>query len=124
MTAMFMFKYFSNMLPMTFDNYFQLNNEIHSYYTRSSTKIHKPYFRTNYMKYSIKNKGNTIWNNLPETIKESKSYEHLAAEVSVYSVGVCDEYDTSPLLEGVSMKHSSVKFEYIRSSIRKCASFG
>ena len=79
-----MFKYFSNMLPMTFDNYFQLNNEIHSYYTRSSTKIHKPYFRTNYMKYSIKNKGNTIWNNLPETIKESKSYHIFKSKIKKY----------------------------------------
>ena len=84
MTALFMFKYFANMLPMTFNNYFKLNDQIHSYYTRSSTKIHKYYFRTNYTKYSIKYKGITVWNNLPETIKESKSYHIFKSKTQKY----------------------------------------
>ena len=52
--ALFTFPYFNNTLPMTFDNFFKLNMELHSHNTRSSTKIHIDHARTNYKKYSTR----------------------------------------------------------------------
>ena len=71
--AIFMFRYFNNGLPISFQNFFKLNKELHNYNTRSSTQIHKNYIRTNYKKYSTVNKGREIWNCLPNAIKDSKS---------------------------------------------------
>ena len=72
-TALFMFRYFNKMLPATFDSFFTLNRDFHNHYTRSSTKIHIAYVRTNYNKHSIKYRGSQVWNNLPTAVKTTKS---------------------------------------------------
>ena len=72
-TALFMFRYFNKMLPATFDSFFTLNRDFHSHHTRSSTKIHITYVRTNYNKHSFKYKGSQVWNKLPKTVKTAKS---------------------------------------------------
>ena len=46
--ALFKFRYFNNMLPSSFNNFFCLNKEIHQYNRRSSSNIHKIQARTNY----------------------------------------------------------------------------
>ena len=72
--ALFTFRYFNNTLPVTFDNFFKLNMELHSHNTRSSTKIHIDHARTNYKNYSTKFKGCDIWNNLPTAIKKTPNH--------------------------------------------------
>ena len=72
-TALFMFRYFNKMLPATFDPFFTLNRDFHNHYTRSATKIHITYVRTNYNKHSIKYRGSQVWNNLPTAVKTTKS---------------------------------------------------
>ena len=47
-TALFMFRFFNNMLPDSFNDYFMLNKELHHYNTRSSACVHKNYTITNY----------------------------------------------------------------------------
>ena len=59
--------------PETFDNYFVKNDSIHSYYTRSASKIHIDFKRTNYGKFSLQYRGAIIWNSLPNDLKELKS---------------------------------------------------
>ena len=51
------------------------NDYFHSHNKRSSGKIHEDQARTNYKKFSVKLKGGEIWNNLPISIKNSKSLE-------------------------------------------------
>ena len=67
-TALFMFRFFNNMLPDSFNDYFMLNKELHHYNTRLSACVHKNYARTNYYR------GIDTWNNLPESLREIKSY--------------------------------------------------
>ena len=56
--ALFMFRFFNNMLPSSFKNFFCLNKDIHKYNTsRSSSNIHKIQGCTNYQKPSVKYKG-------------------------------------------------------------------
>ena len=63
--ALFMFRYFNNNLPSSFNDFFCLNKDVHQYNTRSSSNVHKIQARANYQKQSGKYKGVSIWNNLP-----------------------------------------------------------
>ena len=64
--GLFMYSYTKGSLPSAFSNYFSLNDTIHQHYTRSSGKFHMKFKRTNYGRFSIKYKGPTIWNTLPD----------------------------------------------------------
>ena len=72
--ALFKSRYFSNNLPPSFNDFFCLNKDVHQYNTRSSSNIHKIQARTNYQKYSVKYKGVSICNNLPQSVKEIKTF--------------------------------------------------
>ena len=71
--ANFMYLHYYDKLPETFDNYFVKNDSKHSYNTRSASKIHIDFKRTNYGKFSLQYRGATIWNSLPNDLKELKS---------------------------------------------------
>ena len=62
------------MLPDSFNDYFMLNKELHHYNTRLSACVHKRYARTYYSKHLVNYRGIETWNNLPESLKEIKSY--------------------------------------------------
>ena len=64
-TALFMFRYHHlNNLPEVFTNCFATNNQVHGHNRRNSSKLHKSYKRTNYIKHTLSNKGVDIWNEL------------------------------------------------------------
>ena len=67
--ALFMYSYFDKNLPSYFNNYFKLNDAIHSQNTRTASKIFIDYKRTNYGKFSLKFRGAQIWNKLPKDLK-------------------------------------------------------
>ena len=58
--ALFMFRYFNNNLPSSFNDFFCLNKDVHQYNTRSSSNVHKIQARANYQKHSVKYKGVSI----------------------------------------------------------------
>ena len=75
--SIFMYRlfYYQNNLPDFYCDYFKQNTELHNYNTRNSaTKLHVNFQRTNYRKYTMFNKGVSIWNGLNENIKNIKSY--------------------------------------------------
>ena len=72
--ALFMFSYFQRNLPNYFNNYFRLNEMIHSHNTRSASNIHIDFKRTNYGKFSLKYRGAQIWNEIPNNLKSTNSY--------------------------------------------------
>ena len=81
--------YYQN-LPDFYNDYFKQNNELHNYDTRNSTKLHVSYKRTNYRKYTVFNKGVSIWNCLDEEIKNIKSYfSFKKTEKSYYLMSNC-----------------------------------
>jgi len=70
--AVFMFKYYDNMLPKAFDNdYFTFISFKHNYNIRLASK--STYYiyqvRTNYGKFNLHFSGPSIWNNLDEETK-------------------------------------------------------
>ena len=72
-TAMFMFKLQNNMLPEVFSNYFTMNYCIHNYNTRNAHNIHPPFNRIALTQSSIFHKGSVLWNNLPISLKNSRT---------------------------------------------------
>ncbi len=54
---MYRFNYCQNNMPDFYCGYFKQNNELHNYNTRNSTKLHVNYQGTNYLKYTVFNKG-------------------------------------------------------------------
>ena len=55
--ALCMYSYFSKNLPSSFNDYFKLNDMIHSHNTRTVSNIFIDYKRTNYGKFSLKFRG-------------------------------------------------------------------
>ena len=61
-TALFMYRIHHDVAPVSFDNMFVRNSQIHNYDTRSRSKYHVPAFNLDTMKLSIRVKGVYIWN--------------------------------------------------------------
>ena len=76
-SVLFMFKCHNNLLPPLFQNYFKLNCHFHSYGTRNSRNYHTPLIRTSISQNSIFYYGPLQWNNLPESLKCSTSYNYV-----------------------------------------------
>ena len=82
--ALFMYSYFNENLPSYFNNYFKLNEMIHSHNTRTASNIFIDYKRTNYGKFSLKVRGAQICNKLQKDIKILKSYRQFKQSAKVY----------------------------------------
>ena len=69
--AALMFKYRSNNVPYNLSQYFTLTSDIHKLNTRScfSDTYYLPRFKTNKLQDSIKFTGVTVWNKIPNEIK-------------------------------------------------------
>ena len=67
-TAIFMFKYTQNLLPL-FQNIYTPNYNIHSYPTRHRNDFHLNNPRLLIAHRSIRHHGPDIWNSLPEQLK-------------------------------------------------------
>ena len=72
-TAIFMFRYNLNRLPLYFMNMFQFNKQIHSYSTRHATNIHLSNPRTLLAHKSIRHSGPDVWNSLSSEIRGTRS---------------------------------------------------
>ena len=69
--AKFMYQYVHDMLPLRFNYYFTYMHDAHSHTTRNSTSkaLAIKRFSTNRGQNSIKYKGPTIWNSIPNQFK-------------------------------------------------------
>ena len=68
--GIFMYKYSNNQLPSLFQNYFELNSNIHTYPTRRSSDFHLENPRTILAQKSVRHHGPDIWNTLPCSIRQ------------------------------------------------------
>jgi len=75
--------YRSYSLPVVFNDYFQLNNRVHSYVTRSD-KTHLFAADSSYGTKCIKFKGCLLWNNLPRSLTEISSHAVFKRELKTY----------------------------------------
>ena len=85
LTALLMFRYHDqNNLPENLANCFVISNQIHQHNTRNSSKLHKFYMRTNYVKHTLLNKGIDIWNELEPKFKNTVSYYSFKRQIKEY----------------------------------------
>ena len=69
----FSFSLNNKVLPFYFNDFCIENAQVHKYNTRESKNLHKIFNRTNYGKFSTRNKIIDIWNRIPVNIKRSAS---------------------------------------------------
>ena len=70
----FMYKAMNNLLPEAFANFVELNSNIHSHETRSSSNIHVVSFPLNVRKANIKCHGTSVWNISPLAVRLSTTF--------------------------------------------------
>ena len=66
--SIFMFKYINHQLPSLFDNYFKVNNSIHSHRTRQTVYLHTPFFRSKLGTEFIRCQGVRFWTNVLKNV--------------------------------------------------------
>ena len=81
-----MYDYYSNRLPLIFDNFFKSINKVYQYQTRLASKIsyYLPKARINYGKFNIRFFGAKVWNSIDDSLK-SKScacFKNLSLAIS------------------------------------------
>jgi len=64
--SIFTFRFYHNLLPISFCNFFKHNN-IHNYSTRQSNNIRLNLHYSNYSKNNIRYRSVNLWNSLNET---------------------------------------------------------
>ena len=90
-TSIFMYKDTTNLLPRSFQSFFTLNTNIHSYPTRRSADFHLNNPKTLLAHKSIRHHGPDIWNSLPDTVKSRTSLHSFKASAKKY---VLSKYNT------------------------------
>ena len=83
-TAIFMYKFSTNALPLSFTNIFTYNRNIHTYPTRQSSDLHLTNPKTILALKSIRHHGPDIWNKLPSNIQQSTSLLSFKALMKKY----------------------------------------
>ena len=79
-----MYSYHHDKLSAFFNNFFQTNETVHSYNTRSASQVHIEFRRTNYGKFSVRFKGAVTWNSLPTDIRGTNSFNMLTSKLEEY----------------------------------------
>ena len=72
-TAIFMYKYHSNLLPTFFNTLFHTHESVHEHNTRNKSNLSPNFKRTKMGQKSISFHGTKIWNNLSNCLKSSSS---------------------------------------------------
>ena len=79
-----MYLYRQGLLPESFDNMLPLNNEIHSYNTKTRSCFSLPYCRTNIGKFSIRFQGPKLFNSVNEDICNSSSVSLFSSRLKLF----------------------------------------
>ncbi|MFZ2539325.1 MAG: reverse transcriptase family protein, partial [Oscillospiraceae bacterium] len=72
--ALFMFKKLNNLLPITASFPCLVNSSIHNHFTRCHDQIHLSYCRTRTRQMTVSYQGPSLWNTLPASIRNLKSF--------------------------------------------------
>ena len=65
-----------------FKHYFIRNSQIHQHHTRQNNNIHPQKFKLEYGKKSVQNQCRILWNEAPNTIKQSKCISQLKSRTT------------------------------------------
>ena len=80
--AIFVYHFIHSNLPITFENYFTLNGEIHNISTRQSNDFRTPTYRSQLGSKFVKKTGVVIW----KTISDSYGFHHLIHQFKILTL--------------------------------------
>jgi len=83
-TSTFMYKYDNNLLPLAFSSYFRPN--LYTKGIRNNRAYISVFAKTNTRKFSIKYQGPLLWNNIPESIRASRSLAQFKIQIRAYTL--------------------------------------
>ena len=75
----FMYRYNHGLLPLVFNDFFNLTSDRHSYSTRKLTVYDLPYAHNNTRRFSIQYTGSQCWNSLPthlHSLPNTRLFKH------------------------------------------------
>ena len=82
----FVFQFFNNLLPSSFNSFFITRSQIHSHQTRSVDLLHRQFFRTNLGQFSIRDRGPVVWNSFPATLRKHSSLATFKKYLKMYLI--------------------------------------
>ena len=82
----FVFQFFNNLLPSSFNSFFITRSQIHSHQTRSVDLLHRQFFRTNLGQFSIRDRGPVVWNSFPATLRKHSSLATFKKYLKTYLI--------------------------------------
>ena len=83
--ATLVFKCLNNLAPAYFKNYFTRNSSYHFYNTRQKQDLHIPKAKLSKGKKTFRFSGATLFNRLPDSLKQAKSLQIFKRNIGHYS---------------------------------------
>ena len=74
--GIFMYKYHTESLPKSFDDFFIKRSDFHKYYTRYSSDYHHTRNKKVFTDQAIRTAGPILWNSLNDLLKNVRSVRH------------------------------------------------
>jgi hypothetical protein len=84
----FMYRFDHGLLPPVFKGFFNLASQIHSHSTRNSSNYRCIFARTNYRLFSIRATGPSLWNKIPQEVRQFPSLSLFKKKLSSHLVGI------------------------------------
>ena len=82
--AIFTYSSIHHILPVSLDNIFSYNLDIHTHNTREASNIHIPRCHTSFANNSLVNRASMTWNNLPLEIRFSPTIKSFKRNLTNY----------------------------------------
>ncbi len=86
--AQFAHKYIYDKLPQAFEQYFIINEDVHSYNTRHAKMLHIDRRRNEQAKCMVTYTGSVIWNDLPENVRSTENNQSFKRLVKNHYLGM------------------------------------
>ena len=74
--GVFMYQYFQNLLPSSFNTFFSKCSDIHDYHTRNRSNFNQTRNKKKFAAKTIRTTGPTTWNSIGDKIKKAISTNH------------------------------------------------
>jgi hypothetical protein len=82
--GIFMYKYVTGLLPKIFNDFFNKNEDVHTYRTRNASKLRPPKNITQHATRFIRTTGVIFWNSIEDTISKNQKIGTFKSQLKKY----------------------------------------
>ena len=83
--GIFMYKYYTDSLPKSFDDFFVKRSDFHNYHTRNSNDYQHTRNKKVFTDHAIRTAGPILWNSLNDTFKNMYSVRHFQKKIQRFN---------------------------------------